>query len=160
MTARTDTVKTSFAIREATELDAGTIAELLAHLGYPASRAEVEDRLGRLGIASDSVAFVAESRAGVLGVVTGHVFASLHVTPVVAWLTTLVVSSGNEKKGIGRTLVGAVEEWARGRRAVRISVTLGFHREAAHEFYEHMGYQRTGVRLTRALMGTTARPAS
>jgi GNAT superfamily N-acetyltransferase len=87
----------------------------------------------------------------VTGVATGHVFHSIHSTPIVAWLTTLVVHERHQHSGIGRQLAAAVEDWARERGASRISVTSGKHRDGAHVFYEKIGYERTGVRLTKAL---------
>lgn len=87
----------------------------------------------------------------VVGLVTGHVFPSIHSTRAVAWLTTLVVDESSYGMGVGRALVSAVEDWARRHGATRISVTSGEHRDKAHAFYEHVGYERTGVRLTKSL---------
>jgi GNAT superfamily N-acetyltransferase len=86
-----------------------------------------------------------------MGLVTGHVIPSIHSTPVVALLTTLVVDERCARTGIGKQLATAVEDWAREQGAVRISVTSGKHRDGAHAFYERIGYDRTGVRLTKIL---------
>lgn len=139
------------AIRPAAAADAEAIAELLGQLGYPTTAREVTGRLGALRDIQRDIVLVAESDGVVAGVVTGHVFHSIHSTPLVAWLTTLVVREGSQHSGIGRQLAAAVEDWARSRGAIRIAVTSGKHRDGAHAFYERIGYERTGVRLAKQL---------
>jgi predicted N-acetyltransferase YhbS len=138
-------------IREARASDAPAIAPLLGELGYPAASAEVVDRLAQLGNFQRAVAFVAERNGVVAGVATVHAFPSIHAATLVAWLTTLVVDSQLAGQGIGKQLVRAAEEWAREAGATRLSLTSGVQRTEAHAFYEHLGYKRTGVRLTRDL---------
>jgi GNAT superfamily N-acetyltransferase len=70
----------------------------------------------------------------------------------VAWLTTLVVGGSYHRRGVGRYLTEAIESWARQHGAERMSVTSGKHRDGAHTFYERLGYERTGVRLTKRLI--------
>lgn len=141
----------SVTIRPATPADAAVIAELLEQLGYPSTADDVITRLERLEQFPDAVALVAEVSGRVTGVVTGHVFPSIHTPIPVAWLTTLVVDRDRVNGGIGRRLVTAVEQWARSRGAERVAVTSGKHRDAAHAFYERIGYKHTGVRLAKTL---------
>lgn len=94
---------------------------------------------------------VAELIGRVVGIVTVHMIPSIHLTPPVALLTTLVVAESARGRGVGTVLVRRAEAWARARGAVRISLTSGLHRDRAHAFYESLGYERTGVRLTRPL---------
>lgn len=138
-------------IRDATPADAPAIADLLGQLGYPATAAEVVERMERLARFPHTTVLVAEVDGRVGGVVTGHLFPSIHATPITAWLTTLVVGAGFRSHGVGRRLAESVEAWARQAGAVRISVTSGSHRDGAHAFYERIGYERSGVRLTRRL---------
>jgi GNAT superfamily N-acetyltransferase len=138
-------------LRPATSADAPAVAELLAQLGYPTTAEEVLGRLEKLSELPTAIAIVAEAEGRVAGLATGHLFRSIHSTPVVAWLTTLVVHDRCQHSGIGRQLAAAVEEWARDRGALRISVSSGQHRDEAHAFYEHIGYERTGIRLTKTL---------
>ena len=144
-------MSSSAEIRFANAADASTIADLLDQLGYPATAEQVGARLGRLEQFRDAIALVAEIDGQVVGLVTGHVLPSIHVSGLVAWLTTLVVSDDHHNAGIGRRLAAAVEDWARGHGAARISVTSGKHRDGAHAFYERIGYERSGVRLTKIL---------
>ena len=138
-------------LRAATPADAPAIAALLGELGYPATADDVRQRLGRLATFDAATILVAEVDARVVGVATGHLFPSIHMTPIVAWLTLLVVSGNHHNRGVGRRLATAIEDWARSHGATRISVTSGPHRADAHAFYEHCGYQRSGVRLTKTL---------
>jgi predicted N-acetyltransferase YhbS len=138
-------------IREARASDATAIAPLLGELGYPASAAAVVERLTRLKDFQRAVAFVAERDGVVVGVGTVHVFPSLHSPTIVAWLTSLVVSSQLAGQGIGKQLVRAAEEWARDAGATRLALTSGAQRTEAHAFYEHLGYEKTGVRLAKNL---------
>jgi GNAT superfamily N-acetyltransferase len=138
-------------IRSAAPADADVIATLLGQLGYPATPPEVTARLVRLKSFQHATVLVAESGGGIVGLVTGHVFPSIHGSALVAWLTTLVVDDRHLNQGIGRELSAAIEQWAKELGAMRISVSSGNHREGAHRFYERIGYERTGVRLTKPL---------
>src|SRR5438105_1957386 len=117
------------AVRPATPDDAASIASLLGQLGYPSSAEDVVVRLDRLEAFRDATALVAELDGQVIGVVTCHVFPSIHAPAVVAWVTTLVVDEQHFQKGVGRRLIAAVEQWARDRGAERISVTSGKQRD-------------------------------
>ena len=139
-------------IRSPKTSDADAIVPLLAELGYPTTSEEVVSRLDRLAKAESCLVLVAEKDNEVVGLITCHMFASIHSTEPVAWLTTLVVHDETQGIGIGRELVTAVEKWARENGAVRISLTSGNHRHGAHKFYERCGYESSGVRLTKVLI--------
>lgn len=138
-------------LRLASAADADALAQLLGELGYPAEARELPARLDALEQHPGAVAFVAESGGRVVGVVTCHVIPAIHSTPPVAQLTALVVSESARGRGVGRLLVARVEEWAAQRGAAKISLTSALRREAAHRFYEGIGYTRTGLRLAKDL---------
>ncbi|HVS59144.1 MAG TPA: GNAT family N-acetyltransferase [Gemmatimonadaceae bacterium] len=139
-------------IRAAAPSDAPILCELLAQLGYPASVAEIPARLSALASFPRSAAFVATNGYGeVVGLVTTHIFPSIHDNGPVAWLTTLVVLEDARGAGIGSVLVTHVEQWAVRNGAKRLSVTSGMHRKATHEFYEKRDYENTGLRFTKKL---------
>jgi GNAT superfamily N-acetyltransferase len=142
---------TALTLRAPRDTDADAIAELLAQLGYPATAEEVRARLQRMLKDPHVVVFVAEVDGVVAGLSTGHAIQSIHHTPPTVLLTTLVVDESRRGGGVGRALTRAIEAWARSRGATRISLTSGAQRADAHAFYERLGYQRTGVRLTRTL---------
>lgn len=141
-------------IRAATEHDASHLPDLLDQLGYPASPEEILLRLRELGQYPQAQVWVAADADALVGLASCHMFPSVHASAPVAWLTTLVVRESHHGRGVGRALVAAAEEWARERGAVRLSLTSGTQREAAHAFYARIGYEQTGVRLTKSL-GTT-----
>jgi GNAT superfamily N-acetyltransferase len=144
------------AVRHATPADARAIASLVGELGYPATASEIVSRLARLDDFPDAVVFVAEIGGEIAGAVTGHVFPTIHSSPIVAWLTMLVVGTSNQRRGVGRDLTTAIETWARERGAVRLSVTSGKQRADAHAFYEGLGYERSGFRFTKYFAVTEA----
>lgn len=131
--------------------DAATIAQLLGQLGYPARAEEVDARLAALGRYPHAVVFVAEQQGNVVGLVTCHMFPSIHASAPVAWLTTLIVDRHYCGQGIGRQLCRVAETWAQARGAQRVSVSSGAHRADAHAFYGRIGYAQTGMRLTKVL---------
>ncbi len=140
----------SLRIRQVAREDAAALSRLLGQLGYPAEAADIPDRIDKLHARPGTTVLVAEDENGeVLGVVTIHLFQSIHASEPVAWLTTLVVEERSRGRGIGSALVVRAEEWAINNGARRISLTSGLHREAAHDFYKARHYEHTGVRLTK-----------
>jgi GNAT superfamily N-acetyltransferase len=123
----------------------------VGELGYPAESVEIPPRLDALNRTGTAVAFVAEVDSRVIGLVTAHVWSGIHATRPVGWLTSLVVSGDSYKQGVGKTLVAAAEEWLRARGAERMNLTSALRRKEAHEFYKHIGFTHTGVRLTKEL---------
>jgi GNAT superfamily N-acetyltransferase len=139
-------------IRRAEARDAEALTGLLTQLGYPSSASEIAIRLEGLNAFPRAVALVAINGFGeVVGLVTAHLFPSIHDNQPVAWLTTLVVLEDARGAGIGSSLVKHIEEWATQHGARRLAVTSGSHREEAHAFYEKRDYERTGVRFVKHL---------
>jgi len=138
-------------VRAARVSDAAALGGLLSELGYPADAKELPARLAALERDGNAIACVAELDGTVVGLVTAHVIRTIHSNPPVAWLTALVVAERARGRGVGAALVRRAEDWARERGAARIAVTSALHRTAAQEFYERIGYARTGVRLGKQL---------
>lgn len=128
-------------IRRAKSEDAPRLAELTTQLGYPATPADLRQRLRQISPASQNAVFVAEAKeAGVVG--------WLHVTKqallesdVRAEVNGLVVKEGHRSLGAGARLLVAAEQWARNRRCKSMSVRSNVIRERAHRFYERNGYE-------------------
>jgi GNAT superfamily N-acetyltransferase len=140
-------------IRPATPSDAAVLSGLLGQLGYPASESDIPARLKALEDFPRAAAFVAADGYGeVVGLVTAHVFPSIHDNGPVAWLTTLVVLEDVRGAGIGSALVRHVEQWAERNGAKRLSVSSGLQRTATHEFYQKRGYENTGLRFSKHLV--------
>lgn len=129
--------------------DAPRLAVLLGQLGYPADAAEVDRRLdywlddpasSLLGAAADGV---------LIGVAALHVGPILEVTGKFGRLVALVVDDGHRGRGVGRALLGGVEDRARDLGCLLMEVTSSAHRDASHRFYTGSGYADSQSRSKR-----------
>ena len=122
--------------------------QLLSDLGYPTTSDRARRQL-RKGTAAGSDVIVAESRdAGVLGLASLQVAYCFAEDERHCELTALVVRPDVRRQGLGRELVNAVERRATdaGCTSVHLRSGLQPERDAAHCFYEQLGY--TGVPAT------------
>lgn len=143
----------SLKIRPATFGDAAALGRLLEQLGYPTDAAQIPERLEKLHARPGTTVLVGEDEHGeLLGVVTVHLFQTMHADEPAAWLTALVVEENARGQGVGSALVARAEEWAVEHGALRIQLTSALHRESAHEFYKARDYEHTGVRLTKVFV--------
>ena len=138
-------------IRPAVAADAPALARMLEQLGYPTEASEIPKRLERMSDRPGTTVFVAEQSGAPVGVVTIHLFPSLHTSEPVAWLTALVVDETARGTGVGSALVQRAEEWAVRHGASRLALTSALRRTEAHEFYKTRDYVHTGVRLAKEL---------
>jgi GNAT superfamily N-acetyltransferase len=135
-------------IRRARPNDATSLAELSGQLGYPATRAQIAKRLGKLAPPSRHALFVAEvKRAGENRGAAGSLIGWLHVsiTNLVevdtrAEVNGLIVAEGQRSLGAGARLLDAAEEWARRHGCGSVNLRSNVIRERAHKFYERQGY--------------------
>jgi GNAT superfamily N-acetyltransferase len=137
-------------VRPVADADLPAVARLMGELGYPASPAQVRDRLARVAGDDDYAAYVAEvdgEVAGFLGLARGWTYE--HERPY-ARIITLVVDTAVRRRGVGARLVEFADEWARERGAYVLMLNTNVRREEAHLFYESMGFRRTGFRYARA----------
>jgi GNAT superfamily N-acetyltransferase len=128
-------------IRRATSADAPRIAVLAGQLGYPATAAEMRERLRGIKPASQHAVFVAASaKDGVIGWV--HVSRQpLLEVELRAELNGLVVAEGQRSLGAGAQLLAAAENWAREHGCKGMSVRSNVIRDRAHQFYQRHGYE-------------------
>lgn len=151
--------KQDIAIRAAGRDDATSIAGLLARLGYPTDPATVVARLGRLEATGMDQVFVAEERGAVVGLASVHVMPTLlHIDRPLARITALVVDEQRGGRGIGTSLVAAVEELARLIGCASVEVSSNKRRSGAHAFYEALGYERSHETFSKALDEPAAEP--
>jgi GNAT superfamily N-acetyltransferase len=128
-------------IRRAKSADAAPIAKLSGQLGYPATPAEIAQRLRNLKPASHHAVLVAESpERNVIGWLHVSVSALLE-TQLRAEVNGLVVSGEERGRGTGALLLNAAEQWARKRGCKSISVRSNVIRDRAHQFYLRHGYE-------------------
>lgn len=148
---RTSSQRTS--IRQATLDDAAQIAGLVTALGYPTNARDMRVRLEGLLADPVYVTFVAEMGGEILGVAGACLARFYEKNGHYARLVALVVSEASHGKGVGASLVRAVERWAKGKEAIEIFLNSGVQREGARSFYEKLGYRETGVRFSKELSG-------
>lgn len=128
-------------IRGAKSPDAPQLAVLSGQLGYPATAAQMRERLTGIKPTSQHAVFVAESaQDGVIGWI--HVSRQpLLEVEIRAEINGLVVAEGQRSLGAGARLLAAAEDWARKHGCKGMSVRSNVVRERAHQFYERHGYE-------------------
>lgn len=128
------------AIRQATSGDIDRLAELCGQLGYPVSPEQLQPRLAEVSQDDGNDLYVAVASDGhVIGWVQIYVRQLLMVDRH-AEMGGLVVDEAYRGLGVGRLLVDWAEAWARDHGCSTLSLRSNVSREAAHRFYEEMGY--------------------
>ena len=128
-------------IRRARKSDAERIAELCGQLGYPATTAQISQRLRKIKPASQHAVLVAESPKGkVVGWLHVSVEPLLEVE-LRAEVNGLVVADEERSRGAGALLLQSAEAWACRRGCKNMSVRSNVVRERAHQFYLRNGYE-------------------
>ena len=129
-------------IRRARLADAAVIAQLSGQLGYPATAAEMTERLSELlHRPRNGAVWVAEASPGeVIGWL--HVSATpLLEVPLRAEVNGLVVDEKQRSLGAGAKLLEVAERWAAAKGCESMSVRSNVIRERAHGFYLRHGYE-------------------
>jgi GNAT superfamily N-acetyltransferase len=128
-------------IRPLDSTDASAVSALLPDLGYEATTEQIVDRLAALRAWPDQDAFGA--------VIDGSIVGLCHVQGVrllasdgYAEIQALVVSAACQGQGLGKRLVLHACDWAFARGYERVRLRSGVQREAAHAFYEHLGFAK------------------
>ena len=133
--------KNALKIRRAKLDDAARLAELSGQLGYPATEAQIRQRLRGIRPASQNAVFVADSaKHGVVGWL--HVSKDVLLeSEIRAEVNGLVVADGHRSLGAGAQLLSAAEDWARNHGCQGMNVRSNVLRERAHQFYLRNGYE-------------------
>jgi len=136
-------------LRPAVVTDAGVVAGLLGHLGYPMSAEEALARLNREH-ARVILCVAAGEALGLLELTLQHHIT--HARPV-ARVTAIVVRDSARRHGVGRLLMEHAAELARAQGCEGVELTSGIRpdRQDAHRFYEALGYERTSYRFWHPL---------
>jgi GNAT superfamily N-acetyltransferase len=128
-------------IRRAKNGDAARIAELAGQLGYPATPAQIAQRLRKIKPPFQHAVLVAESHdRNVVGWLHVSVSPLLEVQ-LRSEVNALIVENEERSRGTGAILLRAAEAWARRRGCKSMSVRSNIIRERAHEFYLRHGYE-------------------
>lgn len=135
---------TAVSIRRVRETDAAAVAELNGQLGYPATAADVRERLATIANISSQAVFVACLAEDVIGWIDVAVTFHLQSQPF-ALIGGLVVKDGHRGLRTGRRLCEAAEGWAREQGVNVMRVTSRSSRSEAHRFYLRDGYQEVKI---------------
>jgi GNAT superfamily N-acetyltransferase len=139
------------AIRPLTVSDSESTAALVTQLGYPTTPQQIASRLDTLISDPDYALFAATHRQQVIGIVGARIGHALEFDQPYARLIGLAVDEPFRGSGVGKMLMQHIEVWAKGHGAVMLLLTSGSHRTEAHQFYERIGYARTGTRFAKQL---------
>jgi GNAT superfamily N-acetyltransferase len=125
--------------RPATLDDTPALQVLIGQLGYPPEAEVLRRRMSMYLAASDLTVIVAELESRVVGVASGGAQRILAYDGSFE-LGILVVEENARGKGVGKALLAAFEDWARGNGAKSIRLGSRDWRVDAHRFYEREGY--------------------
>jgi GNAT superfamily N-acetyltransferase len=100
--------------------------------------------------AGDGVVLVVADEDGIAGVISAR--PSTHFTGERdGYIGELVVADRAARRGIGRALVTAADEWARDRGLRNLTLHTGAFNTGARAFYADLGFAEEEVRLTRPI---------
>ena len=129
-------------IRRATMDDSSALADLSTQLGYPTSQIQSANRLGVILDSKEHAILVACLADGtVVGWV--HVFLAFRVeSDPFAEIGGFVVTKEFRRRGIGRCLLAAVEEWVIQSGISKLRVRCRSDRVDTHTFYKRLDFSK------------------
>jgi len=116
------------------------IAELSDQLGYPSSAEEIRTRMNELARDKANCTFVAVIDKQVIGWIHAWYALRIESAPFVE-IGGLVVDENFRGRYIGEKLVTVVTNWALMKGVKTLRVRSNIKRVAAHQFYQHIGFQ-------------------
>src|SRR3954468_6185228 len=158
MGAMTDVdVNVSYVIRTAKLADVPAMAGLLAELfaietEFAVDRAKQERARAMIIERPSAAAWVAEVDGRIEAMVTAQTVVSTAEGGESVWIEDVMVREAFRKRGIGRKLVQAVEQWCSGRGVTRMQLLADGGNDGAMEFYPRRGWTRTGMVAFRKMV--------
>lgn len=126
-------------IRDAAIGDVGDINILSKELGYESSAEDTGIRLEYLLRKPLHRILVAEIDGRAVGYISFEHYEIVYYESGIN-ITALVVKAEHRKKGIGKLLLDAAEDYARENGLAYVRLNSGSQRVEAHEFYRNNGY--------------------
>ena len=123
----------------------------MSELGYETTSAEMRKRLQSILSDSHCTTLAATINNEVCGMIGTIMDMSHEHNDLSGKIVALVVSRKQRQIGIGSALIAAAEKDFTDRNVTRVTLTTRFERKVAHQFYEAVGYSRTGVRFGKNL---------
>lgn len=139
-------------IRSASQTDAKAIAEIYnVDLGYETDEKQIFNRLGKIDETREAV-FVAEIDEKVVGALHIEKYSTLYYKDI-ANILSLAVRGDHRRRGAGKALVKAGEDWAKSKNLPEIRLESSMRRKPAHEFYRAMGFdsEKEQIRFLKKL---------
>ncbi|MGE0082304.1 MAG: N-acetyltransferase family protein [Thiohalomonadaceae bacterium] len=144
-------------IRAATPADIPALTALLAALFALESDFAPDGARQRAGLAAllaspQARVFVAEAGQGVIGMCTVQVLISTAQGGRVGLVEDVIVRNGWRGRGVGRALLAALEDWARGDGLSRLQLLANVDNRPAHDFYRKSGWSETRLGAWRRFL--------
>lgn len=128
-------------IRDVTADDAAAISEINREaLGYEFGVEDTRAQLERIVKAPNIALLVAVDGEEILGYIQLSDYENTYHRPLKN-LITLAISPRHQRRGVGRRLLSAGEEWARADGACGVRLVTGQNRVDARKFYAANGYE-------------------
>ena len=137
-------------IRAATPADAPGLAELLSAAGQPIAAGDMAERIGTLR-QEHGAALIALEWGPPSGVVVLHWYRTLGSAAPIAQITTLLVGPDDRRRGVGRLLLKAAAQAARGAGCGSLQLLAEPDQPALHAFCAAAGFTETGTSFVRPL---------
>jgi ribosomal protein S18 acetylase RimI-like enzyme len=141
----------SINIRSVAPHDAPAIAALMRSLGFNHSVDEIARRLALAHDRTVNPVFIAEEDDKPVGLLAVHIGPLLFYPQPLARITTIVVAETARRRGVGRSLVELAITLAKRAGCDTLELTSGVNRTEAHAFYEAIGFQKSGLRMSRSI---------
>lgn len=101
----------------------------------------------------DAAVFVARAADGlVVGLVAAQLVVSTAEGALSVWIEDVVVGETMRRRGVGRTLLDAALEWARGEGATRAMLLIDTENAPAEGFYARLGWHKTQLAARRLFL--------
>jgi GNAT superfamily N-acetyltransferase len=151
----------TFWIRAATRTDIPAMVELLGELfsiesDFTPEAAKQQGGLELLLARGDKACLlVAEDSSRVVGMISAQMLVSTAEGAEVALLEDLVVTEPVRKRGVGRQLLAAMEQWCLERGLTRMQLLADRHNTPALDFYRRERWVETQLMAWRKFPGQT-----
>lgn len=141
-------------IRDASDKDAPLILGLLYDLGRPKPQKDPDVETFRKLVTtyvkdSDKMILVAEiDDVKIIGMVSVMFLPRLNQLTLEMYIPELIVLENYQKQGIGKKLINSCIALAKERNCHRIRLESGNQRKESHQFYEHLGFEKSSFSFT------------
>lgn len=125
------------------ELTAATVNMLvgfqLDYLQSKISKDQLEDKILDVLSRDNEKIFIAVSDGEVIGYIYANTYDVLYQKPI-ANVVTFVLNMNKKHNGVGKTLIDAVENWAKDKGLKEVRLVSDKNRTHAHSLFKKLGY--------------------